>query len=122
LYTLSRSPTGFVRVVLAAVALGCVTACVACSFLIDKNAIQCVSDADCHVGFYSSCQRGVCVDPSAVGGSGAGACMSPTGCFRCTPEAGTDFLNACTDAGCVSFDNAARLTNLADDGKLKPLP
>jgi hypothetical protein len=107
-------------VVFAAVALGCVTACVACSFLIDKNAIQCVSDADCHVGSYSSCEQGVCVEPSAIGG--ASACISSTGCFRCAPEAGTDFLNACTDAGCVSFDNASRLTNLAADGKLKPLP
>lgn len=116
--------TVFVRFVVALLVFGSATSVAACSLLIDKSAQQCERDSDCRVGSYSSCERGVCVDPAASGSSnaGAGGCAAATGCFRCTPDAGSEFLNACTDASCVPFDNAKRLTNSTADGKLKPLP
>jgi len=43
------------------------------------------------------------------------------GCFQCAPVQLEDFLNACTDATCVAFDNAARLP-LFTGGSLPPLP
>jgi hypothetical protein len=100
------------RLVRAAFALGFAMAIAACSLLIDKNAAQCQSSSDCPVGTYSVCKAGVCTDPRA---SALTACNS-------APEAGVDFLNACSDASCVPFDNASRLDNLDDAGKLKPLP
>ena len=114
--------TVFVRSMIALLALGAAASFSGCSFLIDKNARQCERDSDCHAGSYSSCQRGVCVDPARPSGAGAAGCLAATGCFRCVPEAGNEFLNACTDASCVPFDNATRLEHWAADGKLRPLP
>ena len=47
----------------------------------------------------------------SIGDTGAGACDDAT-----MPE------NACTDAACVPFDNAARVTMLSPDGGLPALP
>ena len=43
-------------------------------------------------------------------------------CYACTPTQPSQFLNACTTATCVPFDDSVRLTNLLDDGGLPPLP
>lgn len=44
------------------------------------------------------------------------------GCWSCPREQPEHFLNACTNAACEPFDNAARLPLLNDDGTLPPLP
>lgn len=45
----------------------------------------------------------------------------PPGCFAGTPVNSLDFLNACTDASYVLFDNCARLGAAYCDGGLPPL-
>jgi len=90
--------------------------------LLDKSTTQCRSDSDCHSATFSACHENVCVDPHLLGAAGSSGCAGPNACVRCAPEAGTDFLNACTDSNCVPFDNAVRLKNLSADGGLKALP
>ncbi|HZU81778.1 MAG TPA: hypothetical protein VE987_02625 [Polyangiaceae bacterium] len=81
-------------------------ACAACTFLADKNATQCQSDADCaKFGSHPYCQSGVCV-PSG---------LSPSDCFFGSPQQPQDFLNQCSQAQCLSFDNCSRL-GLCDGG------
>jgi hypothetical protein len=78
-----------------------------CSVLVDHGATQCVSDADCaRFGHHPFCQQGVCV------ASGLG----PEGCFYGTPSAQSDYLNACTTAANVAFDNCTRLGDCGPDG------
>lgn len=59
------------------------------------------------------------------GGDGGGdpGCWEsePRVCFSCEPERNEEFLDACTDAQCVPFDNG-KLTKLLPDGKVPPLP
>jgi hypothetical protein len=43
-------------------------------------------------------------------------------CYPCTPAAQAHFLNACTSASCVPFDDRTRLAHLLPDGALPPLP
>jgi hypothetical protein len=43
-------------------------------------------------------------------------------CYACTPVTTPQFLNACTTATCVPFDDLSRLTHLLPDGSLPPLP
>jgi hypothetical protein len=43
-------------------------------------------------------------------------------CDACPPVTNQQFLNACTSATCVPFDDIDRLTNLLPDGSLPPLP
>jgi hypothetical protein len=43
-------------------------------------------------------------------------------CYACAPTTTTQFLNACTGATCVPFDDVGRLTLLLPDGALPPLP
>lgn len=86
----------------AAVALvgGCMFASAGCSLIIDKGSAQCQTDADCsRFGGHPLCQGGVCV----VSGLG------PEGCVSSAPASQTDFLNACTTAANVPFDNCSRL-------------
>ena len=45
-----------------------------------------------------------------------------TQCYACSPIETVQFLNACTNATCVPFDDSARLTRLFPDGGLPPLP
>ena len=69
-----------------------------CSLLVDHNSAQCTKDDDClRFGGHPSCQNGVCV-PSGLG---------PEGCVIGTPTQQTDYLNACSTAQCVPFDNCA---------------
>jgi hypothetical protein len=43
-------------------------------------------------------------------------------CFPCAPTRTAQFLNACTTAMCVPFDDGTRVTHLLPDGALPPLP
>lgn len=72
----------------------------ACTVLLDHDATQCQSDSDCaKFGEHPFCQQGVCVS------SGLG----PTGCFYGPPQQSSDFLNQCSTAQCLPFDNCQRL-------------
>ena len=44
-----------------------------------------------------------------------------TQCYSCVPTVTVEFLNACTSAACVPFDDT-RVTRLLADGGLPPLP
>jgi hypothetical protein len=71
-----------------------------CSLIVDRNSEQCQTDADCtRFGGHPLCQNNVCV-PSGLG---------PEGCVITKPEQQTDYLNACSTAACVPFDNCERL-------------
>lgn len=72
----------------------------ACTALLDHNATQCQSDGDCaRFGGHPYCQAGVCV-PSGLG---------PSSCFYGTPQQPEDFLNQCSTASCLSYDNCQHL-------------
>jgi len=72
----------------------------ACTALLDHDATQCQSDGDCaHFGSHPYCASGVCVS------SGLG----PTSCFYGPPQQPQDFMNQCSTAQCLSFDNCQRL-------------
>jgi hypothetical protein len=43
-------------------------------------------------------------------------------CYACAPTETPQFLNACTNASCVPFDDLSRLANILPDGGLPPLP
>jgi hypothetical protein len=43
-------------------------------------------------------------------------------CYPCAPTQTVQFLNACTTATCVPFDDGTRDTHLLPDGALPPLP
>jgi hypothetical protein len=76
----------------------------ACSFTVDREMQQCTSDHDC-IRFetgdtaHAVCSDGVCVN------SGLG----PRGCYYDSPNTTVQYLNACTTADDVPFDNCARL-------------
>jgi hypothetical protein len=62
---------------------------------------------------------------SGSGGNGGNGGSDPchaTGCFSCVPKSYSEFLNACTTAKCVAFDDATRLPLLEMDGSLPKLP
>ena len=85
----------------------------ACSVLIDHNATQCSADGDCaSLGNHPYCQQGVCV------ASG----LEPQDCFYGTPQQPGDFLNQCSTAQCLSFDNCQRLGSCqgVDAGLVSP--
>lgn len=76
----------------------------ACSVMLDRNIVQCSTDVDCaefETGdtAHAVCSQGICVN------SGLG----PKGCFAGTPVSTLDYLNACTTAQSLSFDNCGRL-------------
>ena len=76
------------------------TASAACTVLLDRDATQCHTDTDCaRFGSHPICQSGVCVQ------SGLG----PIACFYGTPRQPADYLNQCSTAQCLSFDNCHRL-------------
>ena len=78
----------------------------ACTVLLDHDDTQCHSDSDCsRFGGHPFCQGGVCVQ------SGLG----PNACFYGTARQPADFLNQCSTAQCLSFDNCHRL-GLCDGG------
>jgi hypothetical protein len=66
--------------------------------------------------FAASCSKsdGTAPNPTptndaADAGAIEAAPLAPPGCFSGTPSQPTDFLNACTDAAYVVFDDCARL-------------
>ena len=76
----------------------------ACSVMVDRDMVQCRADTDC-IKFetgntaHAVCSQGICVN------SGLG----PKGCFSGTPTTTIQYLNACTAAQNMSFNNCARL-------------
>jgi len=75
-------------------------ACAACTLLLDHSSTQCQSDDDCsHFGSHPFCRSGVCV-PSGLG---------PQSCVFGMPQRPEDFLNGCSTAACLSFDNCKRI-------------
>jgi hypothetical protein len=89
-----------VRLYAAVAALPALLAFGACTLLVDHTATQCAVDADCaHFGRRPFCRQGACV-PSGLG---------PEGCVANAPQSQMDFLNACTTAKCLPFDNCQRL-------------
>lgn len=107
-----------------------------CSLVVESQDRQCESDADCRGfdGGVCDVAGGVCVRRDAVGstssassgggggGAGGGGCVGEDGCFACAPSAQAEFLNACTDAACVPYDNAQIEDLLLEDGSLPPVP
>jgi hypothetical protein len=80
--------------------VGLVLGSAACTLLLDRTSTQCQSDSDCaKFSGHPFCQSGVCVK------SGLG----PPNCFYGTPQQTSDFLNQCSAAECLSFDNCQRL-------------
>ena len=72
--------------------------------MIDRNMVQCTVDADCtkfETGntAHAICSQGVCAN------SGLG----PKGCLSGTPATTLQYLNACTAAQNIPFNNCARL-------------
>ena len=43
-------------------------------------------------------------------------------CFPCAPTLDPEFLNACTGAQCVPFDDTTRVSGVLADGGLPPVP
>jgi hypothetical protein len=81
----------------------------ACSVLLDHGATQCQTDGDCaKFGDHPYCQGGVCV-PSG---------LEPKDCFYGTPQQPQEFLNQCSTAACLSFDNCGRLGLCGDASNL----
>ncbi len=104
---------------MGAVATALLMACAACSLLLDHTAVQCESDSDCaKFGSHPYCQGGVCV------ASG----LEPVDCFYGTPQRPQDFMNQCSTAACMSFDNCSRMhlcgdaSNLSSPLMSPPLP
>ncbi len=72
--------------------------------------------------------------PGSGGSSGTGGteqsdaaqdittCEYDGGCYPCAPSTMDQWLNACTTASCIPFDNKARLPLLQQNGTLPPLP
>ena len=86
----------------------------ACTLLVNDNGAQCATDGDCR-RFSSAavCVRGGCRLPNADGGA---VPEGPSGCFSGTPTTATQFLNRCTSASYLPFDNCARLGMCAAGG------
>jgi hypothetical protein len=88
----------------------------ACSVLLDDNSVQCRTDSDCaQFGGHPYCQSGACVS------SGLG----PSDCFYGTPQTPQQFMNQCSSAQCLPFDDCSRLdlcgdANVADGDLVSP--
>ena len=91
-----------------------------CSNILDSSRYHAVADV--------ASDSGPAADGSATSfgddaGDDAHCGVDPTvECYACTPTTTDQFLNACTTAACVPFDDTARLANLLPDGALPPLP
>ena len=76
----------------------------ACTLLLDRNATECTTDSDCvRFGVQPSCQNGACVDTGIQ-------------CFVGVPANAANFLNQCSTAACLPFDDCARLDLCGDGG------
>ena len=83
-----------------------------CSFVLDKNTVQCTTNADCE----RFEDHPVCSAEQVCVASGLG----PHGCFFGEPTVTEEFNNACSTAQCQPFDNCERL-GLCDGQALPPL-
>jgi hypothetical protein len=93
----------------AVTATALVSTSVACTALLDHDAAQCHTDGDCaQFGGHPFCKQGVCVS------SGLG----PTGCFYGAPQQPSDFMNQCSTAQCLDFNNCTRLALCGDASDL----
>jgi hypothetical protein len=87
-----------------------------CSLIVDTSSAQCHTDADCKQlgpGYGTCSAQGVCVSGNPMG-TPEEQRGGPPGCFRGAPTHDIDFLNQCTRAQFLKFDNCARL-RLCDD-------
>lgn len=72
----------------------------ACSLVVEQRDRQCASDSDCaKLSPGAVCRDEVCVAPPT----------SAATCASGEPTTPAQFLNRCTDAQCIPFDNCARL-------------
>jgi hypothetical protein len=72
---------------------------------------------------FADAGAGATPDSTAGEPAEAAPCSAEAGqCYSCIPTTPIEFLNACTSAACVPFDDATRLTRLLPDGGLPPLP
>jgi len=55
-------------------------------------------------------------------GAPSTGCEGPDGCFACEPDSQVEFLNACTDAACIPYDNGQLEGLLLEDGSVPPVP
>ena len=66
------------------------------------------------------------VDTASEAGEAAPSCSMYDAaggqCFPCTPTLDPEFLNACTGAQCVPFDDTTRVRGVLADGGLPPVP
>jgi hypothetical protein len=106
--------------VLLSAALAALEGLAGCSLVIESRDRQCERDQDCSGFDGAACDvaNGVCVPRASTGTS----CEGPDGCWACAPENQEQFLNACTDAECVPYDNAQLEGLLLEDGSLPPVP
>jgi hypothetical protein len=88
----------------------------ACTLALDRTVVQCETNADCAKFETGETAHAICSDNVCVN-SGLG----PKGCYSGTPTTTLQYLNACTSAQNMSFDNCARL-GLCGAGAVPPLP
>lgn len=97
-----------------------------CSLVIESRDRQCEQDEDCSGFVNATCDvaGGVCVArvTTTSGSTGSAACAGADGCFACPPTTTEEFLNACTDVGCLPFDNTQLQGLLLEDGSVPPVP
>jgi hypothetical protein len=98
-----------------------------CSFMVESRDRQCERDADCSglEGAVCDVAGGVCVPSASTttsSSSSSGGCEGPDGCYACAPETQVQFLEACTDAECIPYDNAQLEGLLEEDGSVPPVP
>lgn len=96
-----------------------------CSFVVESRDRQCERDADCAGLENAVCDLagGVCVpDSSTTTTTSSGGCEGPDGCYACPPQTQVQFLEACTDAECIPYDNTQLEGLLEPDGSVPPVP
>jgi len=84
--------------------------------MVDRGMVQCSVDTDCArfetgATLHAVCSQGVCVNSQ----------LGPKGCFSGTPTTTAQYLNACTTALNIPFDNCAKL-GLCGTGAVLPDP
>jgi hypothetical protein len=100
--SLTSAPAGHLRRTLVAAAI--VLLLGACTLILDRDATECTTDADCvKLGVHPSCQNGACVNTGVP-------------CFPGTPATPSDFLNQCSVGTCLPFDDCTRLHVCGDAG------
>lgn len=118
-----RSTRTLVVAIAAALGLGAA----ACSLILDKNADQCATNADCEkLGAGLVCNAGVCAATTLPDGATPDGAAPDGGTDGCVPKepkvSREEFLNeTCTDSKCVPFDNCQRVGVCPGDAALPAL-